>query len=61
MVAIRVDRAHPAWKQGSIASILLMEIKAAFPTVGRGRLIIPFRGRRMDRDLRQWMASCLSD
>ena len=37
--AVMVDRAHPAWREGSIADVLLMDIKAAFPSVGRGRLI----------------------
>jgi hypothetical protein len=29
--AIMVDRAHAAWRESSIAGVLLMDIKAAFP------------------------------
>jgi len=49
--AIMVDRAHAAWREGHIASVLLMDIKAAFPSVGRGRLILRMRGKGMDGDL----------
>jgi hypothetical protein len=49
--AIMVDRAHAAWREGHIAGILLMDIKAAFPSVGRGRLIHTMRGKGMDGDL----------
>jgi hypothetical protein len=37
--AIMVDRAHAAWKEDNITGVLLMDIKAAFPSVARGRLI----------------------
>jgi hypothetical protein len=39
VVAIMVDRAHAALEEGHIAGILLVDIKAAFPSVGTGRLI----------------------
>jgi hypothetical protein len=42
--AIMVDKAHPAWREGYIAGVLLMDIKAAFPSIGRGRLIYTMRG-----------------
>jgi len=38
-----------------------MDIKAAFPSVGRGRLIHTMRGKGMDRDLIRWTASFFSD
>jgi len=60
-VAIMVDRAHAAWRQGHIAGVLLMATKAAFPSVGRGRLLDTMRGKRMDRDLKRWTASVLTD
>jgi hypothetical protein len=31
--AIMVDRAHSAWKEDNITGVLLMDIKAAFPSV----------------------------
>jgi len=34
-----VDRAHAAWRDGHIAGVLLMDIKAAFPSVAKGRLV----------------------
>jgi len=34
--AIMVDRAQAAWRDGGIASVLLMDIKAAFPSVVKG-------------------------
>jgi hypothetical protein len=60
-VGIMVDRAHAAWREGSIAGVLLMDIKAAFPSVARGRMIHTMRGMGMDGDLIRWMASFLSD
>ena len=59
--AVMVDRAHAAWREGSIAGALLMDIKAASLSVGRGRLIHTKRGKGMDRDLIHWTASFLSD
>jgi hypothetical protein len=37
--AIMVDRAHAAWMNGHITGLLLMDIKAAFPSVAKGRLV----------------------
>jgi len=34
-VAIMVDRAHAAWTNGHITGVLLMDIKAAFPSVAK--------------------------
>ena len=59
--AIIVDRVHAAWREGHIAGVPLMDIKAAFPSVRRGRLIHTMRGKRMDGDLIQWTASCHTD
>jgi hypothetical protein len=50
--AIMVDRAHAAWRTGHMTGVLLMDIKAAFPTVAKGRLVNLMKGRQMDRDLR---------
>jgi len=52
-----VDRAHAAWRDSHIAGVLLMDIKAAFRSVGRGRLIHTLRGKGMDGDLIEWTAS----
>jgi hypothetical protein len=59
--AIMVDRAHAAWREGSVAGVLLMDIKAAFPSVGRGRVGHTMKGKGIDGNLIRWMASFLSD
>jgi len=56
-----VDRAHRAWREGHIAGVLMMDIKAAFQSVGRGTLIYTMRGNEMEGDLIRWMASCLTN
>jgi len=59
--AIRVDRAHTAWTNGHISGVLLMDIKAAFPSVAKGRLVNLMQVRQMDGDLIRWMESLLSE
>jgi len=59
--AIMVDRAHAAWKGGHIAGVLLMDIKAAFPGVAKGRLVNLMKVRQMDGDLIQWTESFVSE
>jgi len=49
--AIIVDRAHAAWKGGHVAGVLLMDIKAAFPSMAKGRLVNLMKVRQMDGDL----------
>jgi len=58
---ILVDRAHPAWRDGHIAGVLLMDIKAAFPSVAKGRLVNLMKVRQMDGDLIRWTESFLSE
>jgi len=59
--AIMVDRAHAAWNEDNITGVLQMDIKAAFPSVGRGRLIHAMKARKIDGDLIRWTESCLSE
>jgi len=59
--AIIVDRAHAAWTNGHITGVLLMDIKAAFPTVAKGRLVNLMKVRQMDGDLIRWTESFLSE
>ena len=47
---IMVDRAHTAWREGSLAGVLLMDIEAAFPSAGRGRLVDTINGQGIDGD-----------
>jgi len=49
--AIMVNRAHAAWKDDNSTDALLMDIKAAFPSVGRGRLIHAMKPKTIDLDL----------
>ena len=50
-VAIMVDRAHAAWRNGHITGVLLMDIKAAFPSMAKGRRVNLMKVRQMDGDL----------
>lgn len=59
--AIMVDRAYSAWKDNIITGILLMHIKAACPSVERGRLICTIKAKQIDGDLIKWIESFLSD
>jgi len=59
--AIMVDRAHATWREGTAAGVLLMDIKAAFPRVGRGRLVHTTMGKGIDGDSIRWTARFRSD
>jgi len=59
--AIMVNRAHTAWKNGHIAGMLLMDIKADFPSVAKGRLANLMKVREMDGDLARWTECILSE
>jgi hypothetical protein len=59
--AIIIDRAHAAWFEGSIAGVLLMDIKAAFLSVGWWRLVRTVQSKGIEGDLIRSMASCLAD
>jgi len=49
--AIMVDRAPASWTNGHITGILLMNFKAAFPSVLKGRLDDVMKVRQTDGDL----------
>jgi len=59
--AIKVDRAHAAWTNGHITGVFLMDIKAAFPSMPKGRLVNLMKVKQMDGDLIRWMESFLSE
>jgi len=59
--AIMTDRAHAAWKGGHIAGVLLIDIKAAFPSMVKGRLVNLMKVRKMDGDFIRWTESFLSE
>jgi len=59
--AIMVDRTHTGWRNGHITGVLLMDIKAAFPSVAKGRLVNLMKVRQMEGDHRQWTEICLSE
>jgi hypothetical protein len=52
--AIMVNGAHLACKEDIITDVLLMDIKAAFPSVATGRLIHAMKARWIDGDLIRW-------
>jgi len=60
-VATIVDRAHAAWTHSHITGVLLMDIKAAFPTMAKGRLVNIMKIRQMDGDHIRWTKSFLSE
>jgi hypothetical protein len=47
-----VHRAHAAWGDSHIAGVLLVDIKAAFPSVAKGRLVYLMKASQIDEDLR---------
>jgi len=59
--AIMVDRAHAAWGNGHITGVLLMDMKAASPSVATGRLVNLMKVRQMDGDCIQWTECFLSE
>jgi len=59
--AMMVDRAHAVWRNGRIAGMLLIHIKAAFPSVAKGRLVNLMKVRQMDGDLIRWTENFLSE
>jgi len=60
-VAIMVDRAHAAWTNGQMTGVLLMDIKAAFPSVTKGRLVNLMNVGQIERDLIPWTDSIISE
>jgi hypothetical protein len=49
--AMKVDRAPAVWKNGHISGVLLMGIKAAFPSMANGRLVTLMKVNQIDRDI----------
>lgn len=58
--AIMVDRGHAAWTTGQITGVLLMNIKAAFQSVAKGKLVNIMKVRQMDGEFIQWPERFLS-
>lgn len=56
-----VDRAHAAWTTGHIIGVLLMDIKAAFRSMAKGRLVNVLKIREIDGDLILRTKSLLSE
>jgi hypothetical protein len=59
--AIMVNRVHAEWKEDNITGVLLMDIKSAFPSLVRGRLIHAMMPKQIDGDLIRWTESFLSE
>jgi hypothetical protein len=57
--AIMVDGAHAGWTNGHMTGGLLMDIKAAFPSVVKGRRVSLMTVRQMDGDVVRWTESFL--
>jgi hypothetical protein len=59
--AIMVDRAHATWKQDNITGVLLWDIKVAFSSLARGRLIHAMKAKTIDGDFRRRTEIILSE
>jgi len=59
--AIMVDTAHAAWTTSLVPGMLLKDIKAAFPSMVKGRLVNLMNVMQMDGDPIQWMESILTE
>jgi len=46
-----VDRVHAAWTDGNITGVLLIDIKAAFPSIAQQRLVNGMKAKYIDGDL----------
>ena len=56
-MAIKVERVHAAWTNGHITGVLLIDIKAAFPSMAKGRLLNLMKLRQLDGHIVRWMES----
>jgi hypothetical protein len=56
-----VDRAYAAWTNSHITGVLPMDIKAAFPSVAKGRLVNLMNLRQMDEERIRLTESILSE
>jgi len=59
--AIMVARAHAARTNGHITGVLLMDIKATYPSVANGRAVNFMEVRQSNRGLVRWTESFLSE
>jgi len=59
--AMMVDSAHAAWTDGNITGVLLRDIKAAFPSLAKGRLVNRMKAKHIDGDHIRWTESYLSE
>jgi len=56
-----INREHLAWREDNIMGVLVMDIKAAFPTIARGMPIHAMKVKQIGGDLIGWTESLLSD
>jgi len=59
--AIMVDRAYSCWNNALITGVLLMDSKAAFPSVAKVGLVNLMYLGQMDRDLTRWTECVLME
>ena len=56
-----MTQVQKAWKEGGVAAALMMDVKAAFPSVSRDCLMSKMRKMELNEDLVQWTGSFLSE
>ena len=56
-----LERTSEAWRQGKVASLLLLDVTGAFDKVSHPRLIADLRRKRLDDKIIKWIASFLTN
>jgi len=59
--AIMVNRAQAEWMTSDITAVILIDIKAAFPSIAKGRLVKEKETKHVDGDLMRWIDSVISE
>jgi ribonuclease HI len=60
-VGILIAKVQEAWSQGKIAAALMMDVKAAFPSVSKDCLCRKMRAMQVDENLVRWTQSFMQD
>lgn len=56
-----LEKIHAAWNKDKIASLLMMDVSAAYPNTSHQRLFHNLRKRKIDRKVVNWVASFLTN
>lgn len=56
-----LEKIYAAWNENKIASLLMMDVSAAYPNTSHQRLLHNLRKRKIDIKVVDWVASFLRD